>query len=482
MGNDLVQFNPYQTIDLSNCLEVTNYQIDHIEGNLIIIKDTMGYRIASMETKTGKANLLSKILYQNNIYFEDDMAIVLVNNSVGVIDKQGKFIIKPRYEDIKYNVHNKTFSVKKREYGLIDKTGKILIDSENSIIIREIHFVGNHAVITAIDEDGAIKQGLINSDGKITIKPKYIRLFIIDDQRLIYQKSKKKWIIMDYQEKQIAETKYRDNIIEFHGKIAIVSERSDKDHQYLMDLEGNEIDYSAYANTTWEFEYDTFSVRIPCFGNNAIIDKEGNLVDRYIRNCKIYDDGTYLYNSYSFSYSGIYNALKGYNAHTEYKKPTSYVDYSNGFVVINQDHIRYIVNHELQRINDRNYMGDVEIDCKGNLIKVKLSDYNYEIIDINGEVIVPDFQAETVFLYDDEHIIVDNHLVDLTNLKYQYNLDLESEQNTNTLVFDSKDKRELYLDCAKEELNKLLSNQEEKIEQVKKETNEKIMKLILNNN
>ena len=268
MDNDLIEFKTYQTIDTSDCLEITDYQIDHVEDNLLILKDTFGYKIASMETKIGKASLLSNTAYQHNIHFEDGMAIVVENDLYGVIDKQGNYIIKPEYIDIKYNKDNQTFWVREINYGLIDKAGKVLIDSKVSGITNKSSFIYNHAVITIVGAGGTLKQGLINSEGKTIIKPKYSRLFIIDDERLMYLKSKKKWCIMDYQERPIELKKYNDNIIKFHGKIAIVSNRINENRQYLMDLDGNRIgiDSTYSADTTWDFKYNTFS-KNEFFGN-----------------------------------------------------------------------------------------------------------------------------------------------------------------------------------------------------------------------
>ena len=105
--------------------------------------------------------------------FNNGYAVVSKGRLVGVINTEGKEIIKPEYEHISgFGKDGKAFTRKNGLVGVIDNTGKVIIDNKYDYIS---HFKGNNAVIR---KDGLC--GVINKTGKIIVDMKYEKLKVED--------------------------------------------------------------------------------------------------------------------------------------------------------------------------------------------------------------------------------------------------------------------------------------------------------------
>ena len=101
--------------------------------------------------------------------FVNGVAFVHKNGLVGLINIQGKEIIKPEYEKIDYfGKDNVTYTWKNGLVGLIDIDGKVIIDN----IYEQIgHFKGNQAIVK---KNGL--SGVVDKTGKIIVDVKYNKL------------------------------------------------------------------------------------------------------------------------------------------------------------------------------------------------------------------------------------------------------------------------------------------------------------------
>ncbi len=502
----MLKFSKFLTIDTDSCPKITDQTIERVDNNLIVLKEDDLYGLASLESKTAQASIIIKPIMQSISSFKDDLAIVKINDLYGVINRLGEFVIKPEYSSIVYNESVKNFTVQKNNYGLIDISGKVLIDPIHSPINDIGPFRFGHAVISiekvkvgqrqilylddinnVIAEAGDVekesKTGLINSNGDIVVEPNYNRLMIIDDSRLIHNIKKNKWELMDYQENKLDIKKFSKDcqLDNFYGQIGLFYDRKrEMSALFLASLDGNYIEGSGYADSKCSFNYDTFYIDARSSYLSALFDKNGNLIDNGINTHHIEDDGTHLYTFRSCSYSvhqvGIYNALKNYRASIPGDNIGSY---SNGYMIINRNDYSMVVDHNLTL--KQTYPNICkEIERKGNLIKVVIEkNEEYEIIDINGNIIIPSFRAQNCYIVDDNHIIINNHLVSLEILSYKYNLEIKADKEQNIFSFDSENDRSRFLDIASKEIENLLKEQENRIKEVKQDIKNKMLKLVL---
>lgn len=101
--------------------------------------------------------------------FEKGVAIVRQKDKVGVINSEGKEIIKPEYEKISaFGKDGIAYTHKKDLVGLINSEGKVIADNQYDYIG---HFKGGNAIIK---KNGL--SGVINKEGKIIVDMKYDKL------------------------------------------------------------------------------------------------------------------------------------------------------------------------------------------------------------------------------------------------------------------------------------------------------------------
>ena len=106
-------------------------------------------------------NLIVKPEYDDIEDFSEGIAIVEINNKFGAIDKEGKIVIKPQYSEM-YSFQEglaKVFTESPMKAGLIDNEGKVIVEPQfDSIKLFSEGFA-------AIEVDH--KWGLIDKNGKV---------------------------------------------------------------------------------------------------------------------------------------------------------------------------------------------------------------------------------------------------------------------------------------------------------------------------
>ncbi|MDF2449373.1 MAG: repeat protein [Bacteroidota bacterium] len=101
--------------------------------------------------------------------FEKGVAIVRKNGLVGVINTDGKEVIKPEYDKISaFGNDGIAYTRKKELVGLINREGKVIADNLYDYIG---HFKGGNAIVR---RNGL--SGVITNEGKIIVDIKYDKL------------------------------------------------------------------------------------------------------------------------------------------------------------------------------------------------------------------------------------------------------------------------------------------------------------------
>lgn len=102
------------------------------------------------------------------------LAMVTQKGQVGVINKEGKEIVKPQYDHISnFGKDGLAFTRKMNQVGIIDKTGQVVVENKYDYIS---HFKGGHAVVR---KNGLC--GIIDRSGKIIVDMKYEKLVVEGD-------------------------------------------------------------------------------------------------------------------------------------------------------------------------------------------------------------------------------------------------------------------------------------------------------------
>lgn len=101
--------------------------------------------------------------------FEKGVAIVRKNDMVGVINSEGKEIIKPEYDKISgFGNDGIAYTHKKDLVGLINREGRVIVDNSYDYIG---HFKSGNAIVK---KNGLA--GVINKEGKMIVDMKYNKL------------------------------------------------------------------------------------------------------------------------------------------------------------------------------------------------------------------------------------------------------------------------------------------------------------------
>jgi len=167
------------------------------------------------------------------ICFADETPILPEKAKCGFIDKTGKIVIEPKYNQISYfseglaavSVDSDPYTAK---FGYIDRTGKQIIEPK---FMSKAAFNDGLAVVSEL-VGKEIKQGYIDKTGKYVIEPKYTLATSFGDGHAIVENAKKQKVIIDKSGKEgkIIETEsagntsyyYQDSFHnQFYGSYAI---------------------------------------------------------------------------------------------------------------------------------------------------------------------------------------------------------------------------------------------------------------------
>jgi len=137
-----------------------------------------------------------------DVYFYDGMVKVKAGGKVGLVDINGKLVVKPQFDLIGYFNNNTACVKSNKKWGLIDKNGKIIIKP----IYEDIQELPDQ--MCAVKLKG--KWGFVNKYGKLVIQPQFNQVFSFSNGIAAVKKDKL-WGFIDKSGKFIVKPTY-DNI------------------------------------------------------------------------------------------------------------------------------------------------------------------------------------------------------------------------------------------------------------------------------
>lgn len=164
------------------------------------VKDSVGWHFIDKE---GKEQLRLHKAIKDVGNFHSDLAWVKAGSRYGFINRDGKFVLKPKYSKVSDFTHEVALVVHKGAAMVVDKQGQIVVEAgrygvirpfdENGLAVVQrrgrrlvglIDTYGKEVVTPIYDQIGAFKQGFakirqlgkfgyINKQGKVIVRPKY---------------------------------------------------------------------------------------------------------------------------------------------------------------------------------------------------------------------------------------------------------------------------------------------------------------------
>ena len=169
------------------------------------------------ETKWGFVDKTGKVVinpqFKSTKNFSDGKCAVQNNDGKwGYIDKEGKIVISYQFENANGFNNGKAVVVSGEKCGLIDNTGKYIINPQ----FQSIFYDGDLYYIRQND-----KFGWCDKDGKMVINPQFDDAYPFGNNELAAVNSGEKWGYVDKKGKYVINTQF-DDAFPFNGKIALV--------------------------------------------------------------------------------------------------------------------------------------------------------------------------------------------------------------------------------------------------------------------
>jgi hypothetical protein len=109
--------------------------------------------------------------YNNAQPFSESLAAVMIKGQYGYIDRSGKMVIPPQFEDAEpFSEGLALISFDSNQWSYIDKSGKIVINGEKFVIARGF----SEGLAAAMGKNE--KYGFIDKTGKFVIQPQFYRV------------------------------------------------------------------------------------------------------------------------------------------------------------------------------------------------------------------------------------------------------------------------------------------------------------------
>lgn len=193
-------------------------------------------------TNYDKIELLDNYDSSNNIWYEKNILKVQKEGYYGIINYDGKELLKCEYEQIYTlkNVSNALVIQKNNKVGICNGIGEIIVKPEYKVVYP----LGENAKTGYIIVDEEDKYGIINSNKKVIIEPQYKEikqisndnLFIVNDgvSKIV---DKDNQVILDNVSEEIISINNKNIIVNNANKYNIINLQNetllDEDYDYL---------------------------------------------------------------------------------------------------------------------------------------------------------------------------------------------------------------------------------------------------------
>lgn len=396
--------------------KVTKAEYNSIES--LLYKE--GYLIVEKEGKYGVINAKGKNIvdikydsvgadgyYNENEKYKKAGFIVGIKTQTGYqygyINYKGKIVLEPEYNEI-----NRVIEVKNDDiYLLVFKNGQAGIYKENEIIINHLYDdieynIKNELFIV----EKVSKQGVINKQGKIILKPEYEDIYI-SNNKITATKDEKDYIFD--MEGNIQEDEKEDAIISTENENYFI--RIDENNNYsVVNKENEEIIPNKYYYIEYIFEdyfivVDNMKTGVINIKNEEKVEKKYDVIQRIdnsnVIQANIVEDK--VLDLYNENMEKIASVIDGtLYKKEEYIKVTSENEIQYFDLKGNKIDNKKILNNELYAYKENNKWGFTDIN---NNIKVmpeydKVTEFNeygfagikkddkWGVIDKTGEIIL----------------------------------------------------------------------------------------------
>lgn len=197
--------------------------------------DSVGY----INTE-GHASIAARYTWADD--FKNGLARVRVADNYGVIDTGGRYVLKPEYKYIGKPSEGMMLVVKDKKFTYANRAGKLITPLQfdyNEAVAAQPGFVNGTAMVQVALKPTGFAQGLIDSLGRLVVKPRFDRCGSMLGG-LAPVEQKKKWGYVNRQDKQVVPFKY-DAAFAFAGAPELVARVAVAGKVGYVDTTGREI-------------------------------------------------------------------------------------------------------------------------------------------------------------------------------------------------------------------------------------------------
>ncbi|MBM7650695.1 WG repeat-containing protein [Neobacillus cucumis] len=191
-------------------------------------------------TKWGYINAKGKVVLppiydQAEDYQDNGLAIVHLMDKSGIINEQGYFIVKPKYDTIQSFSEGRSIVNDREGNKVIDESGKVITDRAYTVISPE--YIQGRVEAAETDEQGNYQYGYLNKRGKIVIPLIYESTSEFTEGRAVVKTLKGQYQLIDLTGKVLQTYPYA--WVGNYGQ-GLLSFKKSNDGKYgYIDIQGN---------------------------------------------------------------------------------------------------------------------------------------------------------------------------------------------------------------------------------------------------
>lgn len=467
-------------LDLSFGEKITDLTIERVQGNYLFTKDK-NYQKGILKLE-GKKICAKEIVSPSFTYitnYTNDIAIALTEVvSVCLIDNEGQILTKNYYNHLKHIYNNYYQYSSINNYGIMDKDENVILKSKTEI---DCEYQNGYFIVS----DSHNKNSLYDLKGKQLIKSKYEQMTFIDKNLLVVDKKDRAKVVDIYGKTILKLPKMRylfkmnnqTQIGTYNGYYIIVKDNSfmgpylgtvrdifngkalvDRGSKcYIID-DNNKV----LTNIPGEYQFGLDN-QLSYFidnGKSFIANLDGNIysfeTDGYEPNESINKKAIIGFKSKrnEFLCQLQNNRLNIIREDSILGKTND-----NQILLFDRDNLKGLMNDQGKEIviAKKDKLSKIDFQRENQTILYSLTYYDtklnhslepydevntkYGIVDINGKELVPLMSAKNMFLLNEEKVIVDGFIYQISDLKNKYKLnieiDYENKKENYQIVFDN---------------------------------------------
>lgn len=450
-------------------------------------------------------HMVLKAQYDNILSFQGEYAIVENNRFYGLINRYGDEVLACNYMQIeiidnKYFILNNQFLVKLVKIGNNYFKDQILYNKNSNLnyIGHNRLYMKNKSKLSLYDLEGnlikkfkkkyqiynlnktkldffeanCISTRLVNFDGDI-ITPEYINLYYTEDNYVVARNINLEYVLLNSKGERVLDAFY-DKINHLGDSIYSVYRYKANSYGYYNAESGKF--YYPVKPQFQEIRYADGVFLTKINNNWGMMDLDNKkLLSHEYQTIEYLNDGVFAGFKDNFYYL-FNNEGKPLNNH----KYTYIDNFSDGHAILTNDKEYVVLNNNGQEIIKDSNLKNSKLEVKLNLIHLSESKY-HSLYKLDGQCIFKDLYLNYLYILNEERVIINNYLMDIDNIKINYLIDIYDDSKSNTISFDTREKRDEYLanhnNKVSQDIMKWRKERQELITTFKKESAKQIDKL-----